>query len=139
MTRADSFTFLKKKPVYFTDFVDSFDLNPQTGLLEVVNNEQSVIQSIKNLVFTNIFERPYQPALGSKVQSLAFEMNDPLTADLLKQTLFYTISTFEPRVNNLNIIVNPLSDDNQITITIIFNLRNLTTPISFDLTLPRVR
>jgi phage baseplate assembly protein W len=139
VARYQRYNFNDLKPVYYRDFKSDFSLNPQTGLLAEVINEDSVKQSIKNLVLTNVFERPYQPLVGSKVQSLNFEMNDPVTYNLLQQTITETITNFEPRVQELSVQIIQDIDNNQIFIKIIFTTQNLTAPVSFDLLLPRVR
>lgn len=139
MTRAQGFTFAKVKPEYYTDFIDSFDLNPQTGLLRVISNEQAIIQSIKNLVLTNKFERFYQPLVGSKVQSLNFEMNDPITSQFLQDTILETIQNFEPRAQQVSVLINQDIDNNAINVSVIFSMRNLNQPVTFEFLLPRVR
>ena len=139
MTRSQKYSFLNKQPIFYTDFDDSFGLNPITGELIMTINELCIIQSIKNLVYTNLYERFYQPLVGSKVQSLNFEMNDPTTRQLLITTLTETIQAYEPRAQNLQIQVMPGNDDNNILINILFTTQNLTVPVSFTLVLPRVR
>lgn len=142
MTRADTRTFAKIKPIYYSTFVDSFDLNPQTGFVAMVENEQSVIQSIKNLVFTNVFERPYQPMIGSKIQNLNFNLNDAVTQNDIVETLTETITNFEPRAQQVQVLVSNspnMIDANEIEITIIFSLKNINNNIQFSFTLPRVR
>lgn len=141
MTRAEKFTANRIKPIYYEDMVDSFNLNPQTGFVAMVTNEASIIQSIQNLVFTNIFERPYQPLVGSKVQSLNFDLNDTITQQALVENITSTIKNFEPRANQIAVQVTPDTDNNAISISVIFSVNNINSnnPIQFSFLLPRVR
>ena len=54
ITRADSFTPLKKNLEFFSDFLDSFAKTPIGNQLGRVINEQSVNQSMINLIKTNL-------------------------------------------------------------------------------------
>lgn len=139
MARSNKYSYLQKTPVYYNDFTNNFTVNPDTGNLYVVTNEECVKQSIRNLVLTNIFERFYQPLVGSKVQSLLFELNTPQTQNLLITTITDTITNFEPRAINPSASIYSIEDDNSITITVTFSLMNVPQPITFPLVLQRVR
>ena len=139
MARADKFTSLSKTPIYYSDFTNNFDLNPQTGYLATLTNSEDVINSIRNLVLTNKFERLYQPNVGSKVQSLSFDMNDIPTQQLLVTTIKETIRNYESRAMTVGVSVVQVIDANQVQINIVFSLLNITQPISFNLLLKRVR
>ena len=139
MARADKFTALSRTPIYYSDFTSNFDLNPQTGYLATLTNAEAVVNSIRNLVLTNKFERFYQPNVGSKVQSLLFDLNDIPTQQLLVTTITETIRNYEPRAMTVGVSVVQVMDANQIQINIVFSLLNITQPISFNLILKRVR
>ena len=139
MSRADKFTGLSKTPIYYSDFTDNFSLNPQTGYLAILTNADSIKNSIRNLCLTNRLERLYQPGVGSKIQSLLFDLNDLATQQLLITTIHETINNYEPRALNLQVIVNQVIDENQIAITVVFSMVNIVDPVSFTLILKRVR
>lgn len=139
MARADKYTFTSRKPTYYSDFTNNFSLNPQTGYLAMVTNEQAVINSIRNLILTNKFERLYQPNVGSKIQALLFDLNDPTTHDLLTKTITETINNFEPRARQVGVSVDQVLDSEQVSITIAFTMLNIVQPIAFSLILKRVR
>jgi len=139
MARSDRWTALKKTPEYYSDFLNNFDLNPQTGYLAMASNGQAVANSIRNLVLTNKFERFYQPHVGSKVQSLLFDMNDIPTQQLLIDTILETIKSYEPRAQNPIVKIAQIIDADQVLITVIFSIVNIIQPFSFNLILKRVR
>lgn len=140
VTRADTFTEVKKKIEFFSDFVNSFAKTPFGNQLGKVTNEKSVNQALKNLILTNVGERLFQPFIGSDISSSLFENN---TIDTLSSLQFYiqnTIQNNEPRVNLLEVLVesNP-SNENEIIITLIYNLINNPETITFNFLLKRVR
>ena len=51
MARSDRYTSLTDKPIYYSDFSNNLDVNPATGFLAKITNENSVKNSIKNIIF----------------------------------------------------------------------------------------
>lgn len=139
ITRADTLTGSKKKTEYFSDFMNNFDKNPFGNQLAKVTNEKSVSQSIKNLILTNIGERPFQPFIGTNVSTLLFEPNFTDSADLIEKLIKNCIETNEPRAVLQEIIFPEQKDDHSIEITIVYNVINNPEPVNLTLVLKRVR
>jgi phage baseplate assembly protein W len=137
--RASKFTIESKKIVTYSDFTDNFDINPQTGNLARITNEESVKQAIRNIVLTNRTERPYS-TLGSKIQAGLFEPIDVVSTEMLKTTIKESIASFEPRATNVSVDVEPYEDYNAYFVTVIFSLINIPGDnFSIGLVLNRVR
>ena len=115
--------------------------NPQPGTKDVSlsYDEQAVIRSVKNLLLTRPYERPFNPLLGSKIDSLLFEPISPLTASLLQDEIIRTINNFEPRVTISNLQVTVYPDQNAYNVSMIFYVGNITTPTGVNLILKRAR
>lgn len=139
MARADKFTFLTKQPLYYSDFLDDFSLNPVTGNLASVLNEDSVRQAVKNLILTPRTARYKQPMVGSKVATLLFDIWTSDTFDLLISTARETIQNFEPRAQSPQITVDGHPELNYVTMHIQFNVINIPEAVTFDLILKRAR
>jgi len=139
LTRAETLNGVKKKTEFFSDFVNSFAKTPYGNQLGRVTNEQAVNQSLRNLIFTNIGERLFQPTVGSNVWASLFEMNDQPSLSTLEFYIENAIKNYEPRVNPLKIEALSTADDHQIQITIVYNLINNPTPVSFSFLLKRAR
>jgi len=140
LTRADTFTGSKKQIEYFSDFLTSFAKTPIGNQLARVTNEQAVMQSLKNLIRTNLGERLFQPTVGSDVMATLFELNTDEARDSLELFINNTVENNEPRVNLLQTIVNTDNiNENQIEITLIYNLINNPTELTLNLVLKRVR
>ena len=106
----------------FKDISLSFDPHPVTGDIAVLTNERAIIRSIRNLVQTIPTERFFNLEIGSDVRRSLFEFVDFGTASIIKDQILNTISNFEPRVDNVQVSVDPRSDVNEFEVTVSFNI-----------------
>lgn len=106
----------------FKDISLSFDPHPVTGDLPTLINERAISRSIRNLVQTIPTERFFNLEIGSDVRRSLFEFVDFGTASIINDQILNTISNFEPRVDNVQVTVEPRPDTNEFEITIIFNI-----------------
>tara|TARA_R100001082_G_scaffold86925_2_gene53464 strand:+ start:468 stop:887 length:420 start_codon:yes stop_codon:yes gene_type:complete len=114
-----------KKSRSFKDIGVSFSKNSFTDDLAIVKNENSIKQSVKNLILTQMGEKPFQPTKGCRVNALLFEPLDPFTADALKEEVLNTIRQYEPRVKISDCIVTPILESNKINISITYRVVGL--------------
>lgn len=108
------------------------DINKNTGSMAVVN-------SIKNLILTNYYEKPFQPEFGSNVRGLLFENLDSITATTIKSEIKRIIQNYEPRATVENINVTADYDKNGFKVYLEFSIVNQTTPITINFFLERIR
>tara|TARA_B000000532_G_C18561769_1_gene274564 strand:+ start:16 stop:417 length:402 start_codon:yes stop_codon:yes gene_type:complete len=106
----------------FKDISLSFDPHPVTNDLPVLRNERAISRSVRNLVQTIPGERFFNPVLGSQVRRLLFDFIDVATADSIEDEILTTISNFEPRVNNVQVQVEPRPDRNNFNVTVFFDI-----------------
>ena len=106
----------------FKDISLSFDPHPVTKDLPVLRNERAITRSVRNLVQTIPGERFFNPILGSGVRRLLFDFVDIATADSIEEEILTTISNFEPRVNNVQVQVDPRPDENNFNVTVFFDI-----------------
>jgi hypothetical protein len=123
----------------FSDLDLNFIAHPGTGDVTLKYDEQSIKQSLKNLILTQNYERPFHSEIGSQLRGLLFENVSPMLDILLQRAIVDTITNFEPRVRLLNVIANVSPDNNEVYVTIEFTIINTTTPIKVDLVLKRTR
>lgn len=102
-------------------------------------DEQAIKNSVKNLILTINYERPFHPEIGTQVNNLLFEPATPLLSALLEKTIRNTIENFEPRVDltDVSAVINP--DSNSVDISIQFTILNTQTPQNLKLVLERTR
>jgi len=106
----------------FKDISLSFEAHPVTKDLPILKNQNAIIRSIRNLVQTIPNERFFNPSLGSDVRSSLFDFVDFATASVIREQIINTISNYEPRVDNVDIEVNPSPDTNEFEVTVIFDI-----------------
>jgi phage baseplate assembly protein W len=123
----------------FADLDLNFEIHPIRKDINLLKNEYAIINSVKNLVLTNFYERPFQPELGSNVRSLLFENIDTIVAAQLERAVEETISNFEPRVQISKITADPRPDENKYSMTMEFFVINNSNPITINFFLERIR
>ena len=106
----------------FKDISLSFDPHPVTKDLPVLRNERAITRSVRNLVQTIPGERFFNPILGSEVRGLLFDFVDVASSDSIEEEILTTISNFEPRVNNVQVQVDPRPDENNFNVTVFFDI-----------------
>ena len=128
-----------RNEVQYRDFDISFRANPITGALNVLKNNDSVKRSLRSLILTDRYERPFRPFFGSDVKSHLFENFDVLTESAVRDTIRRTIIEQEPRVELLDVKVLANEDRNLLNVTIIFRVKNDTQEDTLTVVLERIR
>ena len=125
--------------ILYSDIDLMFKIHPVKKDLVLSTNEQAIVRSIKNLVLTGHYERPFQSEVGSNVSKMLFEPNSPLMANYLEREIYQVILTYEPRITGLVVNVISLPDESAINATIKFYIKNSTELTKIDLLLERIR
>ena len=123
----------------FTDFSFLFNAHPTS--LDVVKktNEDAIKQSLRNLISTKHYERPFHPEIGCQIHSLLFENWDPIIERTMQQTILDVINKFEPRVQVIDLRINDRPDENGIEVSLEYKIINSDRPVTFTTALSRVR
>ena len=98
-----------------------------------VTNIQAVKRSVRNLILTNHYEKPFHPEIGSGVRDVLFENMTPTTAHILTRKIEMVIENFEPRARLISVAAIPNLDRNEYECTISFYVVNAPTEL-VDLT-----
>ena len=123
----------------FSDLDFNFTAHPVTGDVARRYDESAIKASIKHLLLTKHFERPFHSEIGSPITQLLFEPASPMTIVMIKRAIEDVITNFEPRVSLIEVQVFDNLDNNAVSVTIVFKIKNTTTPITLDLVLERTR
>lgn len=123
----------------FSDLDFNFTAHPVTGDVVRKFDEEAIKQSVKNLILTQNYERPFHSEIGSQIRGLLFEPVLPMTTILLQRAISDTIINFEPRVSLLDVEVLFEPDSNAIEVTITFTIINTVRPITVNFLLKRTR
>jgi len=115
-----------------------FKAHPVTGDVTVKTDADAVKRSVKNIVLTNHYERPFKPNFGGSVRDMLFDLNTSRKLKKVQTRLKETIEAFEPRVENVKVILTN-EDSNELNITIYYAIKNGTRQQQVDFTVTRTR
>ena len=90
-------TTVTRKTADFKDLDFNFTRLSTTSDVARKSDVEAVKQSMKSLIQTRYFERPFQPYLGSSIADLLFENNTPMTRRLIEKSIREVIDNHEPR------------------------------------------
>jgi len=121
---------------WFTDFDVNMTLHPNSKDLVLKYDINSVKRSVKNLLSTNLYERPFKPSLGVNLRGMLFEL-DSTDSIVMKNEISSLITKFEPRVRVDDVHVNSIG--NELNVTLFFTIFNNPQPHELSLMLQRVR
>ena len=130
---------LKTNTRTWTDLDLDFQAHPVTKDIVTKNDVEAVKRSIRNLILTNRYERPFQPTLDGGVTRHLFENATPITKSNIETAVRACISNFEPRAIVINVLVGGNIDRNGFDVTINFRVVNQPDPVTIELFLERIR
>ncbi len=124
----------------FTDFSLDFIPHPVTGDISILRNEDAVKRAIKNLIYTDVYERPYASGrIGSGVRQLLFQNISPMTEKAIELSIRDTINAYEKRATVIDVKASVNADSNGYDVTLTFSIDQISKIISVDLFLERIR
>ena len=130
----------KKSSRIYKDLNLNFSINPVTSDVTTVTDVNAVKSSVRNLLLTNHYDRPFHPEIGSNVQSLLFENFGPITGNQLSRQIEEMIANFEPRARVETVECYPVPDTNTYDVRIYFYVENMPAElIEFQTLLEAVR
>ena len=139
MSKTQALTDLSISSIEYSDFFTDFSRHTNTGQLNKKTNELAVKQSIRNLLLTDHYERPFQPEIGSNLRSLLFDNFTPATQLQAEQYIKEVFTNHEPRAVLLDTAILPSPDMNSLQVSIYFRIINTTEPTQLDIIIERVR
>jgi len=136
-----SSTNKSKKTVrsFYKDLDLDFTRNVVTNDVVKIEDVNAVKRSVKNLIQTNHYERPFHPELGCGIRELLFENFTPLTGIFIRRKVEEVITNYEPRARLSQVTVNEQPDRNGIEVTVYFYVMNIPEPVSVTTLLQRIR
>ena len=132
-------TLSKTQDVLYADLRKDMLLNPVNSDVSRFTDEESVKDSLRNILLTNKGERPFKPTFGGGLRDLLFENIGLGTREFVKTNIESIITNYEPRVRLINVDVTLAPDTNSAIITITFMMINKQEPVTLSVTLDRVR
>ena len=106
----------------------SFETNPLNDDLIGLKNSSAIARSIRNIVFTQPGEKFFNPEFGSRVSESLFENVDDVSAISIRDEIRSSIINYEPRVNLLSVSVNPNPDENEMNVSVKYEIVGIDIP-----------
>ena len=129
----------KRSAKIYRDLDLDFSINSATKDIQKLSDVESVKRSVRNLINTNHYERPFHPEIGSDVRGMLFEPMTPLTALNLQRKVAEVLNNFEPRINLQQVLANPDLDRNSYALKIMFYVVGSNQPVEVETFLERLR
>ena len=125
---AQSVNQSSKTTFVYKDISLYFTRNPVSGDISQVTDVQDIKRSVRNLVLTNRWDRPFHPEIASRVRESLFEMFTPITINVIRNAIEDVLRIYEPRVDVTEVVVEDpefnYMDQNTLPIKIFFTLKN---------------
>ena len=123
----------------FKDLNLDFTRNTVTNDVVKIEDVEAIKRSVRNLVNTNFYERPFHPELGCGARQLLFEPFTPVTSIFIRRKVEEVITNYEPRARLDQVIVTESPDRNAIEVRVVFYCMNIANPVTVLTTLQRIR
>ena len=133
-TDSQAFNESDRSVKQYSDLDLFFGRKSASNDINKVNDIQAVKRSVRNLILTNHYEKPFHPEIGSGVRDVLFENMTPTTAHILTRKIEMVIENFEPRARLIGVSANPRLDRNEYEVSVEFFVVNMPTEL-VDLTL----
>ena len=127
----------KKKPHRDLDL--SLKIHPIRKDIIPLKDDAAIRNSVKNLIITNFYERPFQDDLGANLRGLLFEPAGTLTNIELRDNITSVIQKYESRVTVTSIDITDIVDTNEYFIEVFFKIKGFNEEQVVEIPLRRLR
>jgi len=128
-----------KKKEIFSDLDLGFYAHPVTQAVTRKTNRDSVRQSVKFLILTDFFERPFKSDIGCSIRYYLFELFTPAIKQQMERAIREVISNYEPRADVVAVLVEENQEAHALIVSVAFMIINDPEPVILDVILERVR
>ena len=112
----------------FKDINLSFKRHPVTNDVLAVSDEDAIKRSVKNIIFTILGEKPFEPEFGSVINDSLFELNTSLNEMKVSDEIKQSLLNFEPRIDNIRVTVSIYPDSNELNCTVQYDIIGIPAP-----------
>ena len=112
----------------FKDINLSFKRHPVTNDVVTIRDEDAIKRSVKNIIFTILGEKPFEPRFGSVVNEALFDLTTKYDEILIQDEIKSSVLKFEPRITNLVVTTTVYPDSNELNCTVQYDIVGLPAP-----------
>ena len=112
----------------FKDINLSFKRHPVTNDVVTIRNEDAIKRSVRNIIFTILGEKPFEPNFGSVINESLFDLNTNLSEIRVSDEIRSSLLIYEPRIDNIDVNVTIAPDSNEMNCTIQYDITGIPSP-----------
>ena len=112
----------------FKDINLSFKRHPVTNDVVAIRNEDAIKRSVRNIIFTILGEKPFEPDFGSTINESLFDLSTSLNEIRIADDITASLKRYEPRISDINVTVSLYPDSNEMNATVQYEIVGLPTP-----------
>ncbi len=129
----------KRSSRIYKDLNLDFQKNTATSDIQKLTDAEAVKRSVRNLINTNHYERPFHPEIGSNLRAMLFENITPQITHVISKQIELLIKNYEPRCRLVQVNTQPMFDRNGYAAQISFYVVNYPEPVTVETFLERLR
>jgi phage baseplate assembly protein W len=123
----------------YKDLNLNFEQNTATKDIQKIKDIEAVKRSVRNLINTNHYEKPFHPEIGSNLRAMLFELMTPQMNHVISKQIENLINNYEPRCNLVQVFTQPRIDRNGYSVQISFRVQNHPDEVIVESFLERLR
>ena len=112
----------------FKDINLSFKRHPVTNDVVAIRDEDAIKRSVKNIIFTILGEKPFEPNFGSVMNQSLFDLNTNLSEIRISDEIKSSLLNYEPRIDNVSVYVTVSADSNEMNCTVQYDIVGIPAP-----------
>ena len=112
----------------FKDINLSFKRHPVTNDVVVIRDEDAIKRSVRNIIFTILGEKPFEPNFGSVINESLFDLNTNLSEIRVSDEIRSSLLNYEPRISNIDVTVTVAPDTNEMNCTVQYDIVGIPAP-----------
>jgi len=112
----------------FKDINLSFKRHPVTNDVVSINDEDAIKRSVKNIIFTILGEKPFEPDFGSVINDSLFELNTSLNQMRISDEIKQSLLNYEPRIDNISVNASVYPESNELNCIVQYDIIGLSNP-----------
>ena len=123
----------------FKDLNLGFEQNTATKDIQKIKDVEAVKRSVRNLINTNHYEKPFHTEIGSNLRAMLFELMTPQMNHVISKQIENLINNYEPRCRLVQVHTQPMFERNGYACQISFYVQNYPDPVIVESFLERLR
>lgn len=123
---------------WYTDIDLNITPHPSSGDLVLKQDKEAVKRSVRNIMLTNNYERPFKPNFGANLRGLLFELADDMTKFEIRKQIVEALEMLEPRVT-IDEIYLQSTRNNEMHVNLHYGVVGVREPQTLEVILQRVR